>query len=440
MLQKFKTHIESIIPDAENKKFLLAISGGLDSVVMLDLFKNCGFVVSVAHCNFGLRNEESDGDELFVKNLCYQNNIPFFSKRFETAGYAQNMGISIQMAARELRYEWFDSLKNEEDMDYVATAHHLNDQAETILINMLRGTGIAGLCGIAPLNKFLVRPLLFAERAELESFAKASNLKWREDASNHEEKYLRNSIRHHVIPALHKIQPDFLQKFDFLAHNNRQTLSFIENKLEEDWHSICIKSDSGLPIIKLSEIKNYPNQDYILYHKLKDLDFTLSVVYDIVKWLRNPVSGKIFHSPTHAIYADRDTLITTVATKHKESLSVNSLPFEGTFGDKKIRISVIEKTDSFQFHKKIEFIDFKLVELPITIRNWKKGDSLQPLGMQFKKKVSDIFIDKKIPIPYKLSCPVVSSNNEIICIPGIVVSERHKIQPGTKKVLKIEYE
>lgn len=291
----------------KNSKLLVAVSGGKDSMVLCDLLKNTGYKISVAHCNFSLRGEEADMDETFVKEYCKKNKILCFHTNFKTNMYAKNKGISIQMAARELRYTWFNELMVEHGFDYLLTAHHANDNIETFFINLLRGSGTNGLKAILPKQGKLVRPLLFATREEIDVYVKENKVAFREDSSNREDKYLRNYLRLHIIPAFKKLNPSFEQTLTDEIEVLQQTNLILINEVEKQRKKLLTKAGDSFKI-SIDKLTKTTGAKLILFELIKDFGFNSSQANDIYDALKAQ-SGKTFVSDTHMLVKDRDFLI-----------------------------------------------------------------------------------------------------------------------------------
>lgn len=453
MLHAFLTYINEQKLFRPSEKVLLAVSGGKDSVAMLDLF--CGanrsdghIQFAVAHCNFQLRGIDSENDKLFVEKLCQEKNIAFHSKTFDTKAYANKNKVSIEMAARTLRYEWFESLRNELNFDYIATAHHLNDSIETVLLNLTKGTGISGLKGISVKKDHIIRPMLFASRKEIDAYVAKKNLSWREDSSNASNDYQRNLIRNQVVPLLKKINPNLdetftrnLERFQSLEADFRKNLSHFKTKV--------MREENGVFFLKIAEIKNWQSANYYLEELLKEFGYNYFQSKEIFNSL-NGLSGKIFYSENFTLLKDREDLMIT-ATAHplsdKEGLCLqinnDSLNTEQTFVflDTKLKFTTlnIEEIDSkFERNNAILFADFDKITFPITLRQWQEGDWFIPLGMKGKKKISAFLIDKKIPLNLKKNIFLLTSQDATIWIINHRADNRFKLTEGSKKVLKVE--
>ncbi|XRE42872.1 tRNA(Ile)-lysidine synthetase [Tenacibaculum discolor] len=435
MLQKLAKHIDEQFPFLKEKKLLVAISGGVDSVVLTHLLHQLHFNISLAHCNFNLRGTESDLDEVFVKELGESLNIQTFTTHFNTNKYAVKNKLSTQLAARELRYNWFNSLSQENIFDYILTAHHADDNLETFIINLSRSTGLEGLTGIPSINGNIIRPLLPFSREEILTFAENNNIKWREDKSNAEIKYLRNKIRHQITPILKELNPNILNNFNKTIGHLKESQQIVNDKIEEITHQIVSKEGDLLKIsivklLKLSNPKAY------LYQLLKPYKFT---EWDDVYNLIYAQSGKRILTKFYTLLKDRDFLL-LLRTNEKTSFEeehfiIREENKEITAPIKLLLKRVQEKTNT---DNKSIYVDGELLSFPLKLRRWKSGDFFYPKGMLGRKKVSKYFKDEKISIVNKnkvwLLC---SSKNEIIWIVGKRQDRRFLPTEKTTKLLKI---
>jgi tRNA(Ile)-lysidine synthase len=444
MLKEFKSFIASEKLSGTENKILLAISGGIDSVVMSELFHRAGYSFGIAHCNFGLRGMESDADEAFVEQLAKKYKAPFFCKRFLTAKDANKKGISIQMAARELRYKWFEEIRIKEKYSSIATAHHLDDQMETFFINLLRSTGIAGFHGILPKQGNLIRPLLFSYRVNIEAFARKYKLAFREDSSNAEIKYLRNKIRHEIIPIFRELNPAFQQILSETIQRMRETEVIFRNSIEEARKKI-IRNDKTGTHIRIGDLKQLTPIDIYAFELLSPFGFHEAVIRDI---LHSPddASGKIFYSSTHRLIKDREELILNPLTSKKESRLKNaeiSIPENKKEIRKPIHLSFIKTTTGKKFSidssKEVANLDLRKIMFPLILRRWKKGDSFYPFGMNKKKKLSDYFIDRKLSIPEKENIWLLCSGLHILWIVGHRIDHCFRVTSHTKEVLQVRW-
>lgn len=408
---------------------LLAISGGLDSMVMLSLFIQARFNIGVAHANFKLRGDESEGDEAFIRSFCAANNIPFFTTAFDTNNYAVERKISIQMAARELRYVWFRQLLKQHDYSKVATAHHLDDQAETIFLNMVKGEGLKGLTGM-PLNKRnVIRPMMFATREDLEHYARNTHLKWREDSSNREDNYHRNFIRHQIFPRIHKINPGLNQSLlrsSVKAKGEMLLLNYGMDALKKEYFQ---STDSGQIHIS-KELFSRLSEPAVCWRMLEEFDFSLDQAEEVFENI-NGQTGKFFLSKTHRLVVDRDILIVQPLDGIKTHANTVILG-EGNFQFGSQMVDCRISTESFSSNPKEAWLDYSKLTFPLVWRKWKEGDKFMPLGMSGFKKVSDFLIDEKFSIPDKESVSVIESAGEVVWVVGIRIDDRAKLASGEK--------
>jgi tRNA(Ile)-lysidine synthase len=450
MLHAFLTYINEQKLFEPSEKVLLTVSGGKDSMAMLDLF--CGanrsdgrFQFAVAHCNFQLRGKDSDDDQIFVENLCKAKKVVFHTKTFETKTYAKKNKVSIEMAARTLRYEWFESIRQELNFDYIATAHHLNDSIETVLLNLTKGTGISGLKGISAKKGHIIRPMLFASRKEIDDYVTKKGLSWKEDSSNASNDYQRNLIRNEVVPLLKKINPNLdetfarnLERFHSLEADFRKNFSHFK--------TMVIREENGIFFLKIAYIKQWQSANYYLEELLKEFGFNYFQSKEIFNSL-DGLSGKMFYSENFTLLKDREDLVISPPLLSEQTksiiISLEESNKEMTFDyfDNIIKFTVlnIEEIDTnFERNSAILFADFDKITFPITLRKWREGDWFIPLGMNGKKKISDFLIDKKISLNRKKCIFLLTSQDATIWIINHRSDNRFKLTPTTKKVLKVE--
>ncbi len=424
-----------------NCKLLLAVSGGLDSVVLTDLIAKAGFDFVIAHCNFQLRGAESERDEAFVKSLEEKYNKEVQLKKFNTVVYATTNKISIQEAARNLRYSWFREIittnYKPQTANFLATAHHANDNIETLLINFFRGTGISGLHGILPKQNNILRPLLFAKREEIEAYAKENNLNWVEDSSNASDKYTRNLFRLKVIPEIKQV---YANVEDNLLHNierfketeilYQQAIAVHKKKLIEQKGN-----EVHIPILKLQ--KSEPLHS-IIWEIIKEFGFSSSQV-DEAKKLFNAGNGSHIVSASHRIIKNRNWLIIApLETEVAQNILVEKGEKKIVFENGELHIEEQQTTNyQPQTTNAIASLDAAAIKFPLLLRKWKQGDYFYPLGMQKKKKLSKFFIDQKLSKTEKEKVWVIEMDKKIIWVIGYRIDDRFKITPSTKTVLKL---
>ncbi|MFZ4399758.1 MAG: tRNA lysidine(34) synthetase TilS [Bacteroidales bacterium] len=440
MLAQFKRYISSQKLFKRKDRILLTVSGGIDSIVMCELFHQAGLQFGIAHCNFQLRGQESSDDEIFVKGLAAKYEVPFYMNRFNTLDVATEMSISIQMAARFLRYDWFEKLVETEQYQYYATAHHQNDEIETFFINLLRGTGIAGLHGISPKQNHLIRPLLFTNRSKIEKFANDNQLIYREDSSNSSAKYLRNAIRHNIIPQFKHLSGDFERIMIENIEKIRDTEIIFNEMLEIKRKEIVVVSNSMvmLNIEKLMAL--HPLKIYI-FHFLLPYGFNNETIESLILTL-NDISGKQFFSTTHRLLKDRENLI---ITEIKNSCQLNEVYFvqESDHQIKEPLLLDFRITSEFEMikinpDKNLAYLDFDKLEFPLCIRKWHQGDFFSPFGMHGKKKISDFFTDQKFSIIEKENTWLLCSGDDIVWVIGWRIDEHYRLTSKTKRGYLIE--
>lgn len=432
MLKQFLSHLSENTLALADDKILLAVSGGLDSMVMLDLFVKAGFSCEVAHVNFQLRGEESKQDEFFVKKRCTAYGVPCHVLHASTQALADSKGISIQMAARELRYDWFQSLLIKNNLHCVATAHHLNDSIETSLFNWVNGASLAGLVGISVRNGSVIRPLLFATRSQIEQYANENDLEWREDSSNSTDEYTRNYIRHQLIPKLKEINPSLESTVLKGQQKLAAELALSESVFLEWMGKSVSNSRSALAIDKasLSEVKG---GEMLLYKLLQPYQFNFEICKEILLAL-NSQSGTVFFSGSHQIVVDRESLLLTSRQESRLSTIIRENDEEVCLGKGSIKV---EKTPAAipTANSNVAVLDADKLHFPLVWRQWEPGDFFYPLGMQHRKKLSDFLVDTKVSIPEKQRLTVLESRGEIVWVVGHRIDNRFKLTPDTKHAL-----
>ena len=434
MLNLLKTHIANRLDFLNHSKLLIAISGGIDSVVLTHLLDKLGLNISLAHCNFNLRGKESDGDEDFVLELAENLDLEVFVQRFDTEVYAQDNKCSIQMAARELRYSWFEELADQLQFDYILTAHHADDNLETFLINFTRGTGLEGLTGIPEINKKFVRPLLPFSSENIEKYAKTNKVKWRNDSSNASTKYLRNKLRHEVIPVLKEINPSLLQSFQSTLNNLNDTADIVDESTNAVLKRAIETIDENHLVFKISEFKKVNNPKAYLFEIFKDYGFT--EWHDVVDLL-DAETGKQVFSKTYRLIKNRDhLLLSKINLEASETISVlaEEKQVETPFG-----ILFFDEADAI-FGKRTNtiFVDEAKLKFPLTIRKYQEGDVFYPIGMKGKKKLSKYFKDEKLSLLDKENTWLLCSVNDIVWVINRRADNRFRVTENTKQILKIE--
>lgn len=443
LLNAFQSHLKQQFPFIKHDtRLLITVSGGLDSIVLLHLCVASNLTVSVAHCNFKLRGEESDGDATFVKEQATILGIPFFEKSFDTSAYAKKHTISTQMAARDLRYAWFKELSASENFEYILTAHHSNDNLETFLINVSRGTGLDGLTAIPAVSGNVLRLLLPFSRKRINEYANENNITWREDSSNASDAYVRNAMRHHVIPELEKIRPDILQSVEKTITHIKQSANLLEVYTQElkDRYFYPLDSITGPRAICINtqKLKEHPDPKAVLYVLYKECGFTS---WEDVYHLLDAQSGKQIFSNTHRLLKDRNTLqLYTISKEDKIKTTSFLIPanvqqHRGDFG-----VLSMDRVDAVTTVLDTEiYVDISKVNFPLTIRRWKEGDFFYPSGMKGKKKLSKFFKDEKLSLVAKENIWLLCSNDDVIWIIGHRTDERFTVTEDTEQIIKITY-
>ncbi len=441
MKQKFLKYISNNGLFSKNDSILIAVSGGLDSVVLLDLLFKTNFSISIAHCNFQLRGNESDEDEEFVKTLGKNYNLKTFVKTCNAAEYAKTNKLSIQESARELRYTWFEKILTENGFNKLAVAHHFDDNLETFFINFSRGSGLGGLKGIPVKNARIVRPLMFASRNQIEEYAIENNIDFREDSSNKSNKYLRNNLRHKLIPTLKKVlansDAEMQKSMDHLA----QDRMLFEQMLDEKRKTILEKQGQQIAIDKNGLLKLRPLGAW-LYYLLKPFGFVRGLTDEITSAIEQNKSGKQFFSSTHRLITDRDKLFLNSISE-----ILDNQEYVIKQGEKEIKqpikltFSIVENNTDFKIEKKkdIAHFDFDKLSFPLRLRRWKKGDRFHPFGMKGSKLLSDYFIDEKLNLLEKENIWLLVSGDKIIWVVGMRTSDLFKLEASSKKVLNINF-
>ena len=436
MLDKLKHHIAQNFPFLGNKKLLLATSGGLDSMVMAHLFHKLKYEVALVHCNFQLRGMESFGDQNFVQEYAEANEIPIFVTQFDTEAFAKDYKLSTQVAARDLRYNWFYELLETENYDYILTGHHADDNVETFLINLSRGTGLEGLVGIPEQNDKIIRPLLLFSREDIANYANEHDIQWREDSSNASDKYLRNKIRHDLVPLFKELNPQFLASFQKTQSFLQESQQMVEDASIMVYQQVASQDENEIRF-DLNQLKKLPNYSSYLYQWLHEFGFLAwDDVYDLV----DSQSGKQVFSPSFRLLKDRDFLIlcpinVEIAEQDffidRDTNEVN-VPLNLSFC-KVNDISLPSNTAIFVDQDKLGF--------PLVLRRWRQGDYFQPFGMEGKsKKVSKLFKDEKLSLVDKENVWILWSGETIVWVVGVRQDERFRIDDTTQNILKIQLE
>lgn len=439
MIDRFINYIESRHLFTLHDTLLVGVSGGRDSIVLADLLFNAGYAFAIAHCNFKLRGAESDQDETFVKELASKYDKPVYSKSFDTFKVAEDEGISIEMAARNLRYTWFEEIRKKHHYDWLLVAHHMDDQTETFFLNLSRGTGISGLTGMKAVNGKVVRPLLFAHGKEIETYACEHNLDFREDSSNFLMDFQRNKIRHMVIPLMEELNPSFRAGMkDTISHLSDAYQIFLQ-AIDRATERVVKHRATGEIEISLVELKMLNPLSTYLFEILKPYYFNGDVVDEMINCLDGQ-SGKQFFSPSHRAVLDRDVILVLKnreTTSKRYYLEENCQRIEYPV---KLKISSFKRDDSIKLHTPPNkaLIDKDKVQFPLILRKWQPGDYFQPLGMKGMKKLSDFFVDEKFSLTDKEKTWLLTNGEEIIWIIGVRLDDRYKISPETRNMLEVD--
>ena len=438
MVEQFLNYIHQEKLFHSSQRILLAVSGGADSMLMLHLFTNAGFPVAIAHCNFRLRGSESDDDEQFVSNYCDQNNLAFYLKHFDTEEFANQRGISIEMAARDLRYDWFNELLEKHGYDYLATAHHQDDVIETFLINLSRGSGIKGLSGIQPKSGSIIRPMLFTNRVEIHEYCMRMKIEYRTDSSNLDTVYKRNLIRQQILPLLEQINPAFRRNALKTIGNLHETGQLFQQRMSEIKSLVYSEDDQGA-MIHIDKLLTLNPIRTILFELIREFGFQPEQIGDIIDSLSRE-SGRKFYSDNYRLVKDREfLLISPFAEKLNKVFYLEEDCTEVVF-PVHLSLEKLEGTSDYRFSTHPNIVDLDLDELifPLMLRHWKEGEYFQPLGMSGLKKLSDFFIDEKYSLPDKENIWILASGNQVVWILGKRLDNRYKITSKTKKVLRIK--
>lgn len=441
MQEKLEAFVSENNLFCKNHRILIALSGGVDSVVLATLMHKANYNIALAHCNFHLRDEESNRDEAFVRSWAKENNVELFVKEFDTYGYMKENKISLEMAARDLRYEWFNSLMETKKFDFLCTAHHLDDSIETFFINLLRGTGIAGLHGIQAKNDKITRPLLFATREEILNYAKENNITYVEDSTNAETKFTRNKIRHNLFPILREINPNFENalKKDIEYLNDTE---FIFRREIEKAKSEIIEKENDLIKINISKLLSLNPMKIYLYEILSDFGFNETNINDILSCL-DEISGKQFFSKTHRLVKDRQYIFIDVIKNNttNDFFLIDNCQ-SSLISPLRMQIEVMRdlKFINISKEKTIAMLDYDLLKFPLILRKWRQGDSFVPFGMKKEKKLSDYFTSNKYSLLDKENQWILCSEEKIVWLVEERIDNRFRISNKTKNILKIEIE
>ena len=436
-LSRFQDFIQHNALFANGDKILLAVSGGKDSVLMVHLFKMAGYSFGIAHCNFGLRGSESVRDEDFVLALADDLQVPYHTKHFDTVDYAQKKGISIQMAARELRYQYFEELRQAHQYQKIAIAQHQNDAIETVMLNLIRGTGISGLHGILPLRGDIIRPLLCFSGSEIEAIVTENDFSFVEDSSNASQKYMRNHIRLAIIPEMKKLNPVLEETFHKNITHFAQLEDFLNDEVKKIREEIFVHQ-GGLFSASIKAFKIL--KPIIIYELLKTFSFNGTTVNDFIS-VMDKHAGRQFFSTTHQLILDREHIfIQALTSTPKQEVKIGEEDSLIFFLANLFKQTLLpEMPENLKTPPNKIYVDAAKLIYPLTLRTWQQGDVFIPFGMKAFKKLSDFFIGEKLSILEKEKVPVLLNGNaEIIWICGLRSDNRYKVSLRTGKIIMLE--
>ena len=443
LIERFQEYVNRQNLFTRQDKILLTVSGGVDSMVLMSLCVNSGYNVGVAHCNFSLRGQESDEDEIMVQETARRYGIECYNKRFDTQGEMERTGESMEMAARRLRYEWFYELCDKHNYTVIAIAHHIDDSIETFFINMLRGTGLRGLTGISNRIGRVVRPLMFATRKEILDYALHKHITFREDSSNRSTKYLRNKIRLGLIPRLKEINP----RFAFMMNQNvarlTATQQFIDSAIDNIFERAA-RIEGDVCTIEVDKIIDVRTRSFVIYEILSSrFGFKGDVVDTLCKALDNDSTGRRFYSRSHVAYIDRGNIVVArIEEQDPCEIMVNKGQQRAYCGNSVLYFEVcdVDSLPTYNVADNIALLDAEKVTYPLTLRRWSDGDSFTPYGMNGSKKVSDYLIDRKVSMAEKSRQFVLLSDGEIAWLVGRRIAHQFRITDKTEWVLRITKE
>lgn len=440
LVEKFRSYVAHEGLFTHDDTILLAVSGGVDSMVLMSLAREAGYRFAVAHCNFRLRGEESDGDELLVEREVRKMGVPYHVTHFDTYGEVASTGDSIEMVARRLRYAWFDELCDANGYSAVVIAHHIDDSIETHFINMLRGTGARGLAGIASRNGRVVRPLLFATREEIETYATQNNIPFRVDSSNMSMNHLRNRVRHEVVPMLKGLNPHFTTIMQRNMTHLGQAQSFIDASMAIIKRAV-LSDDRGVVRIDVAAIDASLPRNFVIYEILSsEFGFRREVVTDICVALDNGATGRRFFAVDRMAVVDRDAiLVMPIAEDDDVEIRVDNDAVSATLGGVKFSFEVLAMADVTTLNQgaDVALLDADRVTFPLTIRRWREGDAMVPFGMAGRKKISDMLIDAKVSLVEKREQYLLLSDGDVTWLVGRRIDNRYAVRKDTLRVLRV---
>ena len=443
LLDNFQRYIRRNELAAPEDFILLTVSGGVDSMVMLSLFVRSGYRVGVAHCNFQLRGVESEEDEELVRREAEKYGVPWYNKRFDTKGEMERTGESMEMAARRLRYAWFDELSREHGYTVVAIAHHIDDSIETFFINLLRGTGLRGLTGITTHAGKLIRPLMFASRKDILEYAVAQHIPYREDSSNRSTKYLRNKIRLGLIPRIREINPKFTDLMRRNIERLTDTQLFIEAAVAHMREEVVTQAD-GIATIHVERIEAAYPRNFAVYELLSSqYGFKGDVCDALCRALSEAATGRRFYAREYVATVDRGRiLVERIAPGDACEVTVEQGAQRSYCGNMVLYFEACDIDDirAYDVPEQVALLDADLLRYPLRLRRWREGDTFIPFGMEGRKKVSDYLIDRKVSLPEKQRQFVLLSGDEIVWLVGRRIDDRYRLTDRTENVLRITKE
>jgi tRNA(Ile)-lysidine synthase len=437
MLDAFQSHLANKNLLNPHGTYLLACSGGMDSMCLGNLLIGIGISFEVVHVNFQLRTTESEGDQRFVQSWAESLEIPCHIKHADTKLFAEQKGISIQMAAREIRYATFEKVRAQRQLDGIILAHHEDDQLETIFLNLLRGTGIEGVYGMADRKGWLIRPLLPFSRAEIQNYMQTNQLAWREDSSNSKSDYKRNNLRINGLPAIYGLEPDakknLLTSFQRLKDTGRAF-----SGLFETWKKTNIREESSYQFLPFSALHNQPGISTLIYFWLRPYGFNTDQSHAIAEGIIKPKTGTIFKSPTHLIHFDREELVLAKINEKFTPIFISKGESDLIIPEGKYQVTIQDYNMALDRNPLHAQLDASRLEFPLVLRSWQEGDKFIPLGMTKSKKISDFLIDLKVPLAKKQAVKVLVSGTEIAWVVGLRIADWAKCTSGTQHMLHIK--
>jgi tRNA(Ile)-lysidine synthase len=438
VIEAFLQYIQDNKLCQPGEKILLAVSGGVDSVVMLHLFSKTNYPIAIAHCNFQLRGDESDGDEAFVRKLAKKYDIPIFVKKCETREYAKEKGISIEMAARELRYSWFEEVCQTEHFQKVAIGHNRNDDAETFFIKLLRGSGLSGLKGIPLQRDHFFRPVMFATRKEILAYARKNKLPFHEDSTNATDDYIRNRVRHHFLPYYDKKFPGGTTALHHSMEKLKEEELLFRQMLDEKKQGIFSR-ENGTIMIEMMKIQRLKPLKIWLFYLLEEFGFNRSTTDQLAKALNSGLTGQLFYSEEHTLLLDRGTLIIRKSGDGPSQEFLIQNPEGEMERPFPLKWEIVKNEQDFVFEKNTDlaYFDADKIHFPLKLRHWQEGDRFIPFGMRGSKLVSNYFIDEKISRFEKEKILLLISEDQILWIVGHRASNLYRVSKQTRRIFKI---